>query len=880
MGTKINESVWGTVPETGPALRVAPNTLGTCYNNGTFDPDDINAMDKSVVPWGVPYCGLGGMSYLKKLRMPIPIEGSSYMKAGTLTTFEIEEFVGTNNPIALMMTGNINSASNENWFSHRMSGAVNSSETAFTSNAAFDRDTNIPAGSYTQYMWQFKPIVYLDYQKVMVQVQKIILWDKEAGTRIATGNLSSYPASGKTWDDYELLGFQYEIYYKNANNNSWMTSGYYTPIPVNEKDTSKFVLDRYFGQQIRPQKWTPYTYCAQIKTTFYGDTGSYKIYTTAITKEADSETLFDKTNWTPEFTSIGNYIDGSQTFDNVSYSMEKKCGFMSGGVWFEIPKGGELPGNDNNGAYVQMGVYYKIKDYEPGTSKAAAWAKIIAHEMAFLGLPFQIKISGDSGTPALTATIADDDVFLPIFDMDHMVTTGRYTTDLAEKQLLPNYTWGNIFDSTIPNWDSSYNPPKPGPGPGPGPGPDPNPNPLYPSTPGFSLASAGGKCYALVDGTIDTIFEEIYGRDDESWLDLINGLSLYGSDPMAAIISYKWYPWAWNFTGTAGLYLGGIKIGNSGYDVPRTDAEALHTENASFYYGREKNFINSRHSQARLWLPFYGFYALPQQKFISEKLTVDFHYNLPDEVGVWIISFDDVIYDFVECQCSIDVPLSATDYRGQKYAAISGVLSTAGNLINSVGDVAKSAVSVGIGSATAAGAASAYRVDTGESVFSTIRKQGVGALQAFDGTQRMQIGMMGSGATQAAGGAIGAGTSFLGGVSQGFNDVMSTRRTLNQMKINLPYHGAASPTTFLNLPMFPFVQVYTNNTIDDYVGKNSQYKLKNGHACDKWVTASEMPSNSLCQASGIADMDTSGMELSEVEELNSILQSGFFIAIE
>ena len=878
MGSKINESVWGTVPETGAAIRVAPNTLGTCYNNGTFDPDNISAMDKTIVPWGVPYCGLGGMSFLKKLRMPIPIEGTANMKAGTLTTFDIEEFVETNNPIALMMTGNINSASNNNWFSHRLSGAVNSSATAFTSNAASDRDTNIPAGGSSQYMWQFKPIVYLDYQKVMIQVQAVILWDKVSGNRIVTGNLSNYPASGKTWNDYELLGFQYEIYYRNASN-AWITSGYYTPIPINEKDISNFVLDRYFGQQIRPQKWTPYTYSAQIKTTFYSDTGSYNITSTAITTEVDSETLFSG-NWSNELRSYGNFINGTQTFDNVAYSMDKKCGFVSGGTWFEIVKGSELPGSEYYPSNIQIGVYYKIKDYEPGTSKASAWAKIIAHEIAFLGLPFQIKISGDSGTPAATATIADDDVFLPIFDMDHMVTTGRYTTDLAEKQALPNYTWENIFDSTIPDWDSSYNPPKPGPGPGPGPGPDPNPNPLYPSSPGFSLASAGGKCYALVDGTIDTIFEEIYGRDDESWLDLINGLSLYGADPMAAIISYKWYPWAWNFSGTAGLYLGGIRIGNSAYDVPRTDAEALHTENASFYYGREKNFINSRHSQARLWLPFYGFYALPQQKFISEKLTVDFHYNLPDEVGVWIISFDDVIYDFVECQCSIDVPLSATDYRGQKYAAISGVLSAAGNLINSVGDVAKSAVSVGIGTATAAGAASAYKADIGESIFSSIRKQGIGALQAFDGTQRMQIGMMGSGATQAAGGAIGAGTSVLGGISQGFNDVMSTRRTLNQMKINLPYHGAASPTTFLNLPMFPFVQVYTNNTIDDYVGKDSQYKLKNGHACDKWVTASEMPSNSLCQASGIADMDTSGMELSEVEELNSILQSGFFIAIE
>ena len=466
MATKINESVWGTVPETGNAIRLAPNTLGTCYKNGTFNPDDINTLDKSVVPWGVPYCGLGGMSYLKKLRMPIPIPDSTAFKAGVLTTFEIEEFVGTNNPLVLMGVGQTG-PTKYNYFSNRMEGAINASETAFTSNAASDRGENVPTSS-NSIMWNYQPIVYLNYQKVIAVVNYFILWDKDGGSRIRAYNINNYPTKGKTWDDYELLGFEYTIYQRTANN-GWTPNGYYMAIPVNEKDTSKFVLDKYFGQEIRPQKWVPFTYRNAIKTVFYGDTGSYKISSLAITKEADSEILHPYSDyWSGELQSIGNYIDGTQTFDNVSYTMEKKCGFMQDGVWFEIVKGSELPGNDYNGKSIQMGVYYKINGYEPGTSKAAAWEKIIAHEMAFLGLPFQIKISGDAATPAATASIADDDVFLPIFDMDHMVTTGRYTTDLAEKQLLPNYTWENIFDSTIPNWDSSYNPPKPGPSPEPG----------------------------------------------------------------------------------------------------------------------------------------------------------------------------------------------------------------------------------------------------------------------------------------------------------------------------------------------------------------------------------------------------------------------------
>lgn len=61
-----------------------------------------------------------------------------------------------------------------------------------------------------------------------------------------------------------------------------------------------------------------------------------------------------------------------------------------------------------------------------------------------------------------------------------------------------------------------------------------------------------------------------------------------------------------------------------------------------------------------------------------------------------------------------------------------------------------------------------------------------------------------------AGGMIGSGASqsfnSLGGAVTGIaNNYINTRRTLNQLAINVPLHGAAGTTTFLNLPMAPYV---------------------------------------------------------------------------
>lgn len=694
MATKINESVWGTVPATGAAIRVAPNSLGTCYNNGTFNPDDINSMDKSIVPWGVPYCGLGGMSFLKKLRMPIPIQGTDNMKAGTLTTFDIEEFIETNNPIVLMSTGSGNT-NNNNYFSYRMSGAVNSSSTAFTSNAASDRDENIPTNG-NAHMWNFRPIVYLDYQKVLVQVNGYILWDRYNGSRLAQSNLSNLPQSGRTWDDYELLGFSYTIYYRTASN-SWTPNGTYITIPINEKDTSKYVLDRYFGQEIRPQKWTPYTYFRAIKTTFYGDTGSYQITSTGITKEADSETLHTYSSWTSELHSYGNYINGSQSFDNISYSMEKKCGFMQGGVWFEIVKGSEMPGSDYYSQSIQMGVYYKIKDYEPGTSKASAWAKIIAHEMAFLGLPFQIKISGDAGTPAATASIADDDVFLPIFDMNHMVTTGRYTTDISVKQAQANYAWNNIFDSTVPDWDSSYNPPKPSGG-----GDDDDFGDLTNSRP-TRYGTSGTKKYVCSASTINSLQSFLnvsYTPDNSNFI-----ADFKGTNPADYIVSIQRYPFPLpHLSSTAAILIGGVDTALTANPLESELYQAQRIFDFGSieipeYYGDFRDY----ESKITLFLPFIGSVELDPRLFIGHLLTIDYIIDYDTGSIAAEIQRDGLTIETKTAHISITIPFFAADMGAYQNALAQTEFAIEQSKIKQISGIASTAISAG-GAIAGAGA--------------------------------------------------------------------------------------------------------------------------------------------------------------------------------
>lgn len=114
------------------------------------------------------------------------------------------------------------------------------------------------------------------------------------------------------------------------------------------------------------------------------------------------------------------------------------------------------------------------------------------------------------------------------------------------------------------------------------------------------------------------------------------------------------------------------------------------------------------------------------------------------------------------------------------------------------------------------------------------------------------------------GGGLGMASATGSVLGQWGSTIGQTTMKLNQLGINIPLHGAATPTTFLNLPMKPYVQIFRNVVIDDYKDKAAAYKLTVGHACDKWGTLKNMPSNSLLRTSGIAAMDTSGMTTDEV----------------
>ena len=308
-----------------------------------------------------------------------------------------------------------------------------------------------------------------------------------------------------------------------------------------------------------------------------------------------------------------------------------------------------------------------------------------------------------------------------------------------------------------------------------------------------------------------------------------------------------------------------------------SDAEQHGSGSIKFDF--DKNFFNARYMQARLFLPFYGYYELPAAQLLSSTLRVDFFYDIPDELGVYIISYDDVVYDYCECDCKIDIPLSGSNAAAIKANKRSEALTIATQVASTVATAA-------IGFSTMRGITQAgQHLASGIDVIAA--ETGVGFADVGLETGAY-LGAKGTGKSFLTGSTAGIATGAAGGLAGIGNTIQNARVERAALKTNLPYHGSALQTTFLHMSMKPYVQIFRNAVmigldkegtgVDHTLGgqTEAQYKLKVGHACDIWDTITNMPENSLLQATGIADSTVVNMELAEVQELNSILQTGFF----
>ena len=667
MATKINQSVYGTVPTTTYSRAVCPNNIGTLYSAGNYDPsgDCENGFEKSISPWGIG----GGMS------LDVFVGNAQRSANGRFAKLNIDTPENYNKPVSFWdISITQGSQDNNKPQRYRIGGNLKYSSGSFLSNGSTENGLILWGANANT-----KPIGKIEYNHILLYPLSICL----RGNENYSTPLTSWSAYDITQlenshdfitDEVELSAFSWGCKMYNSyvgTPNSWHTEELSL---INTK--SQEVPEIYKAMSMRDSTDTSKWYDKAILslpnvigvfddvTRMIPNTNCYSgnSYCKLASADFTSSTQQDYTRYGfGKCYGVGN--TNKHVFDDISYHYEIKCFYLLNGVYREV-----LENELMLAQTMYFLPYFKIDETTYNTKWESIKA-IIRHELAFIGFPFVMGYNQ-------TGNIGDNNVSVPVFDA-HMITTGNYVTGAASLQL-SNAQWGDIFSDTMPEYDPNYNPPKPSSGESDG-------GFLNNSTYRAVKLAGSNEFYAMDVGELRSLMTFINGMYQGDPDDTQLKIDFKGSNPNDYIVGIYAYPF--NIPNTAHLsniYIGPVETNVNANVVDKdtfgfaTFGSILVDGDALGFHGDFRDY--EPYTQLELYLPMVGTAKLDPSYYVGHYVTVNYIYDINTGSLSAQILRDDTIDKIIESTISVQIPVTARDmgsYQNNIYQMKMNLLNTA-----------------------------------------------------------------------------------------------------------------------------------------------------------------------------------------------------------
>ena len=454
MATKINQSVYGTVPTTQYSVIACPKTVLDLYNDGNFDPSGNceGGFEKSISPWGIG----GGMC---GDWFTINAQRSANGRYARLRMDTMESF---NKPISFWNASlDISPYASKKTTRNRIAGnCFKATNQNIESNGSTELGLTLIGINRVN-----SPYGKLEYNNSCAHPYYVSITRNETasdGKLIPRGafTIEQIDSFGDDWfeDSFEMAAFTWGLSMYNSRQgapNQWESTNI-APVPTKASKAGEMYKALALEDSNNPDTfYDDIIVSAPNVCGAYDDIGSRLGYPRSCYVSNDYIKLISNkfTNTThADYCSdgagrlfgVGN--GNKHVFDDISYHYEIRFFVELNGNFTEVSEGELIL----SGQQLWILPYYKIDD----TTYSSKWESIkaiIRHELAFIGFPFAMSVSK-------RGFIGSNDVSVPIFD-DHLITTGRYYTGAAGATL-PNSQWGDIFSDTMPEYDPDYIPPK------------------------------------------------------------------------------------------------------------------------------------------------------------------------------------------------------------------------------------------------------------------------------------------------------------------------------------------------------------------------------------------------------------------------------------
>lgn len=434
MATKINTTYFGAADtwqynsSYGSDCKYSSYTLSQLVTSGKWDIGNNAEIDPSIVPWGMPQCSLSANAFT------IFTNDSGYLKT-ILHTSDVKN-------VPLMIEGAIDGTGYSTELGNNLTDARNAQKRRIIGNTTNSNGVTYTTPDGTTVTFSGKAVTYLNYQRTKIVLSNCVLLNLVDGTRRTIG-VKDLLTQTETPTKNEVLVFVQSSFCTNNNTGSDV---YLTPTTAIAHNAPPHLANRYLNSSsvriMNPAR--KITKSIGNGTTIASQTATSNIRTYSSIVSGAQTVDFPCHAYTTPYC---NLSDKHQYFNDVSYHWEMMCYFTASNIPVYIKNGDTLPSSSTNLYYID----YLVIDSTTYENRYHAMYYALIHEFAFLGFPIVDK-SAD-----ISLNIGNDKVFLPEFDIQHMITTGKFKSGSASISL-PNASWADIFDDGVPNWDPNYIP--------------------------------------------------------------------------------------------------------------------------------------------------------------------------------------------------------------------------------------------------------------------------------------------------------------------------------------------------------------------------------------------------------------------------------------
>ena len=678
MATKINQTVYGTVPTTQYSKAVCPKTILNLYNDGNFDPSGNceNGFEKSISPWGIG----GGMC---GDWFTIDAQRSANGRYARLRMDTTENF---NKPISFWnKTISSSDYDNKNSTRFRVAGNCKLSNNNIVSNGATENGLvlfGINSGN--------SPYGKLEYNNACTYPFNIYITRNENAPNNKLVPLGKYTVAqidsySDDWfeDSFEMAAFEWGLaMYKSASN----VQNQFYPITISTAVTKSLKMGEMYKALALEDNANRDTFYDNAIISGFNTCGVWA-YTHYVSVSNDdiklvSNKFTDTThyNYTKygagRMYGVGN--GNKHVFDDISYHYEIRFFVNLNGNYVEIHENELILSSQS--LYILP--YYKIDD----TTYSSKWESIkaiIRHELAFIGFPFVMNANQWD-------FIGASNVSVPIFD-EHMITTGRYYTGAAGATL-PNAQWGDIFSDTMPEYDPDYIPPQPSPG-----GDESDRGDLTNQTP-TRRTTAGTVKYVCSFADISNLQNFLNGSYSPSEVQWIEDFK--GTNPADYIVSIQKYPFTLPSVGNPEIVIGSVP---TSINAKSLFSSSLSINQSTIYdfggieltgellYGDFRDYL----CKLTLIMPFIGSVDLDPRMYMGHR--VDLQYIIDFDTGSVAaeIKRDGLTMETKTSTISITIPFFAANMGQYQNALAQTQFAIEQSKIKQIAGIMSTSISIG-----------------------------------------------------------------------------------------------------------------------------------------------------------------------------------------